>query len=101
MEEAVNKNNNLRLFVILLFASALLCIPFVAMRFTGEVNWSAFDFIVAGVLLFCKGLAIEFVLRLVRSFSMRLALCAAILFILFLVWAELAVGIFGTPFAGA
>jgi hypothetical protein len=71
------------------------------MRFTSEVKWGLLDFVIAGILLFGTGLAIEFVLRKVKKLEYRLALCAAILIGLFLVWAELAVGIFGTPLAGS
>ncbi len=75
-------------------------IPFVAMQFTNQVDWSPFDFLVMGILLTGTGLTIELVLRKVSKFKHRLVLCGTILFLFFLVWAELAVGIFGTPFAG-
>lgn len=75
-------------------------IPLIAMYFTNEVNWSVVDFIVAGVLLFCTCFIIEFVLRKVKSSKLRLLLIACILVILLLIWVELAVGIFGSPFAG-
>ena len=91
---------NQRLTGILLTAGVLLLIPFLAMRFTGEVNWSAIDFIVAGVLLLGTGLLCELALRLVTSTVSRIVICGVILFALFLVWAELAVGLFGTRFAG-
>ena len=92
---------NKRLGIILGTAAALLSIPFIAMQFTEEVNWSGSDFIIAGVLLFGTGLAIEMVLRKVKRIDQRLMICGAILLALFLIWAELAVGIFGTPFAGS
>jgi hypothetical protein len=92
---------NIRLIGIVLAVAVLLLIPPLAMRFTGEVNWSAFDFVVAGVLLLSTGLAVEFVLRKVRTFGYRLAIVGAILFALFIVWAELAVGLIGTPLAGS
>ena len=79
----------------------LLFVPLIAMRFTNEVNWSPFDFVVAGVLLLGTGLACEFVLRVVKRTQYRIALCAAILLMLFVVWAELAVGLIGTRFAGS
>ena len=44
---------------------------------------------------------IELVLQKVTKKQHRIILCLAILFVLLLVWAELAVGIFGTPFAGS
>ncbi|MEO7538946.1 MAG: hypothetical protein ABIV21_02890 [Pyrinomonadaceae bacterium] len=90
-----------RLTGIIVAVAVLLLIPFLAMRFTSEVNWSPIDFIVAGVLLLGTGLACEFVLRKVRKIEYRLAICAAILAALALVWIELAVGLFGTPFAGS
>ena len=92
---------NKRLIGILLAVAGLLLIPLIATRFTSEVNWDAFDFIVAGVLLLGTGLACEFVLRTVRKTSYRVAICMTILFALFIVWAELAVGIIGTPLAGS
>lgn len=92
---------NKRLFGILLTAAILLLIPFIAMQFTSEVNWSGFDFLVAAVLLLGTGLLIELVLRKVTKFEYRIALFAGILLVLFLIWVELAVGIFGTPFAGS
>lgn len=92
---------NVRLFGIILVVAVLLLIPYFAMKFTGEVNWTAIDFIAAGVLLLGTGLTIELILRKVRSLKYRLALCAAALFALFIVWAELAVGLIGTPFAGS
>lgn len=92
---------NTRLIFILIAAAVLLSIPFVAMQFTSEVKWGPVDFILAGILLFGTGLACELVLRKVKRLEYRLALCAAILIGLFLVWAELAVGIFGTPLAGS
>lgn len=92
---------NQRLMGIVVFVTSLLLVPLIAMKFTTEVNWDAFDFIVAAVLLFGTGLVCELVLRNVRSTKKRILLCGVLLLILFLVWAELAVGIFGTPFAGS
>lgn len=92
---------NKRLMGIVLTVAFLLLIPLVAMQFNSGVNWSSFDFIVAGVLLLGTGLFCELVLRLVKKSGQRLIIVGVILLALFLVWAELAVGIFGTPFAGS
>ena len=78
----------------------LLSIPFIAMQFTDEVNWTVFDFIVAGILLLGTGLLCWLVIRKVNKIKHRLAICLTILAVLLLIWAELAVGIFGTPFGG-
>ena len=91
---------NKRLIIILSIAVILLSIPFFAMQFTDEVNWDIMDFTIMGIILFGTGLLCELVLRVVKSFHNRVILCGAILIILFLIWAELAVGIFETPFAG-
>ncbi len=92
---------NRRFAAIMLTSAALLLIPFIAMQFTNEVAWDGFDFAVAGVLLLGTGLVLELVLRVVKPIKYRLILCGVIFVVLFLVWAELAVGIFGTPFAGS
>ncbi len=91
---------NKRVIIILSTAATLLLIPFVAMQFTNEVNWDIFDFLIMGVLLFGTALICELVMRKVKSTKSRIAICGAILFLFFLIWAELAVGIFETPFAG-
>lgn len=92
---------NRRLTAIMLAATGLLLMPLVAMQFTNEVDWKPFDFAVMGVLLFGTGLACELVIRKVKTVQYRVAICLGILLAFFLVWAELAVGIFGTPFAGS
>ena len=92
---------NQRLAGIVLTAVILLFIPLLAMQFTSEVNWDVFDFLIAGILLIGTGLLCEMVLRKVKKMKHRIVLCGAILLALLIVWAELAVGIFGTPFAGS
>lgn len=92
---------NKRLLIILCVVGVLLLVPLVAMQFSNEVNWTVFDFVVAGSLLLATGLGIEAVLRKVKRKDTRVALCAAIVVVLLIVWAELAVGIFGTPLAGS
>jgi hypothetical protein len=89
-----------RLIIIVLTAVILLLIPLIAMQFTDEVNWTLSDFVVAGILLLGTGLLCELVLRKVKKTSHRIGLCVALLLLMVLIWAELAVGIFGTPFSG-
>jgi hypothetical protein len=92
---------NFRLIGIFVAVAALLLVVYATMWLTGDMKWSRFDFTVAGMLLFGTGIAIELVLRKVRNTTHRLAICAAIVFVLFVIWAELAVGLIGTPFAGS
>lgn len=99
------KNNsstaNKRLVGILVAMTVLLLIPLTAMQFTNEVDWNLFDFILMGILLLGTGLLCELVMRKVKKTQHRILICAGILLVFFLIWAELAVGVFGTPFAGS
>ena len=92
---------NKRLLIIVFIVAILLLIPLIAMQFSTEVLWTTSDFVIAAVLLLSTGLAIEFILRKVKTIKNRIILSGIILAILFLIWAELAVGVFGTAFAGS
>lgn len=92
---------NKRLMGIVLGVAFLLMIPLVAMQFTNEVDWKLGDFVVMGILLLGTGLLAELVMRKVHNKDYRIGIIAVILVALFLIWAELAVGIFGSPFAGS
>ena len=91
---------NKRLIAIVLIVVVLLIIPLIAMHFTDEVNWGLFDFVIAGALLLGTGILCELVLRKIKKTKLKIIIFLAILALLFLIWAELAVGIFGTPFSG-
>ena len=82
-------NKNIRLISILLAVPVLLLIPFFAMRFTNEVNWTALDFTTMGVMLLVTGLGIEVALRIVRQGWVRAAAVAAILLGFVMVWGAL------------
>ena len=91
---------NKRLVGIFGVALLVLLLPLIAMKFSNEVNWSLFDFIIAGVLLFGMGIILDLILSKVNKIGYRIALVIALFILLILIWAELAVGIFGTPFSG-
>lgn len=92
---------NKRLLLILALIAVILLTPLIAMQFTKEVNWDSADFLIMGVLLLTTGLVCEFILRKFKTFKSRILICGVVLFLFFLIWAELAVGIFGSPFAGS
>lgn len=92
---------NKRLIGIVVAIALILFIPLTLMLFTDEVNWSFFDFAVVGVLLLGTGLTCELVMRTIRNKDYQIGMLAVILIGLCLLWAELAVGIFGTPIAGS
>ncbi len=79
----------------------ILSIPLMAMQFTKEVNWTISDFLVMGILLFTTVFTIDFVLKKFKTLKSRLILIVGTVVLLALVWAELAVGIFGSPLAGS
>ena len=91
---------NKRLIIIVITSVIISFIPLIAMHFTDEVNWTLFDFVIAGILLIGTGLMCEFTLRKIKKTKYRIAIILAILVVLLLIWAELAVGIFGSPFSG-
>ena len=75
--------------------AALLMLPLVAMQFTGEVNWTAGDFIVAGVILGSAGLGTEFLVRQSSSNAYRIGAVLAVVTIFATIWSNLAVGMIG------
>lgn len=99
-ETMLRTTSKQRLTITFVIIALILAIPLVAIQFTEEVDWNLFDFILMGTLLTVTGLAIELVTRTVKATAWRIGISVVILVLLLLTWAELAVGIFGTPFAG-
>ena len=91
---------NKRILGIIIAIGLLLSIPLLAMQFTNEVNWTLTDFVIAGVLLLIFGFIIELVLQKVKKSNHRILIVLALITVLIVIWIELAVGIFGTPFSG-
>lgn len=79
----------------------LLLIPLFGTIFSNQVNWSLFDFVIMGFLLGLLGLSIHFILERVRNKTVRIAPIIFVIIIFLMIWTELAVGIFGTQFAGS
>lgn len=90
-----------RFYGIITIVLILLLVPLIGMQFSEEVNWSLFDFIAAGILLLGTGLAVELVLQKVKSRKNRILILGLIIILLLLLWAELAVGVFGSPIEGS
>lgn len=85
---------------ILMGICVVLLVPFVAMQFTNEVNWKIGDFIVGAILLSILGFGIDFILRKFKNRKSKYFFLATFLSVIFLVWMEMAVDIFGTLLAG-
>ena len=77
----------------------LLLIPLIGMTITDEINWSPFDFFTMGSLLILLGIGINLVSSRVKNLKYRVLYIGVIVIIFMLIWAELAVGLFGTPIA--
>jgi hypothetical protein len=73
----------------------LLMLPLIAMQVTDEVAWGPEDFLVAGVLLAGTGLLFELIISRAATTAYRFAAGLGLGSALFLVWANLAVGIVG------
>ena len=82
-------------------ALLLLVVAVVERLQPSEVNWSGFDYLIAGLLVFAAGFTLETVMHRWRQHKMRWWIIALILGIFALLWLELAVGIFGSPIAGS
>ncbi|TMM56832.1 hypothetical protein FEE95_10040 [Maribacter algarum] len=89
-----------RLLVFLAIIVLILLIPLVAMQFTDKVNWGLGDFLIAGFLLFTTAILIELLTQGIPNRTHRLVLISLVFLGFLLLWAELAVGIFGSGIAG-
>ena len=79
----------------------LLLLPLIGMFVSNEVNWSFFDFIIMGILILSFSFGIKQVLKTTKNTKYRILIIGLILILFLLIWAELAVGIFDSPFAGS
>jgi hypothetical protein len=93
-DELPQQSSRLRL-ALWSFAAFLLLLPAVAMQVTREVGWGPEDFLAAAVLIGGAGLGVELAVRLIRSRKAMFAAIAGVVLMVLLIWAELAVGIFG------
>ena len=74
--------------------------PLIGMQLSSEINWELFDFIVAGIIITVLILVVELIFRKFQSSKKRFWLVFLIWVLFIMIWVELAVGIFESPFAG-
>jgi hypothetical protein len=72
-----------------------LLIPLVAMQFTPEVNWTFYDFVFAGALIFGTGFLYELIAGKGGNKAYRAAVAVALGTVFLLIWINGAVGIIG------
>ena len=87
--------------LIWISALALLALPALAMVFTREVNWGPEDFVIGGALLLGTAFVLDRVLGSGWSRRTIALMAGAALLVLVFVWAELAVGLVSSPWAGS
>jgi len=90
-----------RLINILIIVLVALSVILIVMQFTAEINWQLMDFIVMGALLFVVSFLVDLLWRILKNKKYRWIAIVIIVILFLLIWAELAVGIFGSPFAGS
>lgn len=73
--------------------AVILMIPFIAMQFNKDMNWSAFDFIIVGAIIFGIGTAFAYVVRKGQNLAYKAGVVVAFGTTLFMIWANLAVGL--------
>jgi hypothetical protein len=71
------------------------------MQFSDEVNWTVFDFMAMALLLSLVAILIEITLRLKIIMNYKIILFLSIVAFFFLLWAELAVGLFDSMLSGS
>ena len=91
---------NLNISKKVLYPLSLLIIPLLGVILTNSVEWSIFDFLLMGSLLLVLGIGIELTSLNFKQLNTRIAIISFIILLFLLIWIELAVGIFNSPFAG-
>lgn len=97
MEIMKNKKRRILMYSI---CGLLLLVSFVGMQFSEEVDWSVLDFIIAAIMLFSVTFVIDLIVHKIHRKSYKIGLLLVIVLAFVLVWAEMAVGVFGSPIAG-
>ena len=77
----------------------VLLLPLIGVIFFG-LDWNIFDFLIMGLLILFFSIAINLILNHLNSSKLRLILILMLVVLFLLIWAVLAVGIFGTPLVG-
>lgn len=86
---------------VVIGTALVLMVPLAAMQFDSGVNWGPEDFALIAVLLATTGLMCVAVSRNVDRPKYRAMVGAGLVLAVLVIWAELAVGVFGSPFAGS
>ena len=91
--------NNYQKIYLIIFGT-LLSIILLFNFISDEFNWNVFDFIIFIIMMIFAVASFELVSRITKKEKSQKILFALITIVFLLVWAELGVGIFNSPFAG-
>ncbi len=72
----------------------ILIIPLFGTILFDQIDWEILDFLVMGIILLILGIALSAVSQKIKNSKKRLFYNFIIILVFFLIWAELAVGIF-------
>ena len=91
--------NNYQKIYLIIFGT-LLSIILLFNFISDEFNWNVFDFIIFIIMMIFAVASFELVSRITKKDKSQKILYALIIIVFLLIWAELGVGIFNSPFAG-
>lgn len=86
--------------IYLIIFGTLLSIILLFNFISDEFNWNVFDFIIFIIMMIFAVASFELVSRITKKEKSQKILFALIIIVFLLIWAELGVGIFNSPFAG-
>ena len=72
----------------------ILITPLVGTILSDQIDWGILDFLVMGIILLIVGMVLSVVSQKIKNPRKKLFYNLVIMLIFFLIWAELAVGIF-------
>ncbi|NQX85197.1 MAG: hypothetical protein HRT67_04730 [Flavobacteriaceae bacterium] len=85
--------------IICISVCCILMIPFIASQFNPDVNWEIQDYVIAGAILLGVGFLINVAFNRLKTVKHKTIIVLFVL--LLLLWAEMRVGIFGSPITGS
>jgi len=97
----MNTKSRSLVFYPAIITAVLLSIPLIGRLVSpDQVNWSVSDFVIGGVLIFIVS-SVEVMLWRSLPKKRRLPVMLLLLALFLVLWAEMAVGVFGSPIAGS
>ena len=73
--------------------AVILLVPFIGTMVSDDINWTAFDFLFAFLMIAGAGLIYETAVRKINNQKYRIVIALTILILFLIIWADQAVGI--------